>query len=76
MSTRASARLAWGLCGLAIALHLVGAAFVVAGIGIGTPGDADIKVSALGFLIAFWRKETIHIAPVAEHLQRVFVLAV
>ncbi len=54
MSSRASARLAWALCGLAIALHLAGAGFVIAGIGISTPGDADITVGAIGFLIAFY----------------------
>jgi hypothetical protein len=46
--------LAWGLCGLAIALHLAGAGFVIAGLGTETPGDADITIASAGFLIAFY----------------------
>ena len=54
MSTRTTTLLAWALCGIAIAVHLAGAGFVIAGIGIGTPGDADITVGAIGFLVAFY----------------------
>ena len=48
--SRRSAWLAWGLASLAIALHLVGHAFVVLGIGIGTPGDETTIGGAALFL--------------------------
>jgi hypothetical protein len=46
--------LAWSLAGAAVALHLAGHAFVVLGIGTGTPGDRDMNLGAAGFLVAFY----------------------
>ena len=52
--SRSTAWLAWALAALAIALHVFGHVFVVLGIGIGTPGDEEANLGAVGFLVAFF----------------------
>jgi hypothetical protein len=52
--SRRFAWLPWTLAGIAIALHLVGHAFLLAGIGVGTPGDEETTAGAAGFLVAFY----------------------
>ena len=50
----ASRWLAWALVRLAVVLHLFAHLFVILGIGVGTPGDADAGFGAVGYLIAFY----------------------
>lgn len=54
MNGRRTAWLAWGLFVLAVLVHAAGVVFVIRGIGIPTPGDEDVNVGAVGFLIAFY----------------------
>jgi len=45
---------AWGLACLAVVLHLFAHLFVILGIGVSSPGDADAGFGAVGYLIAFY----------------------
>jgi hypothetical protein len=47
-------RLAWSLAALAVALHLAGFAFVLLGVGVATPGDADVGLDEAGHYLAFF----------------------
>jgi len=51
---RRSALLAWALVAVAVVLHVFAHLFVILGIGVGTPGDADVSAGGVGFLVAFY----------------------
>jgi hypothetical protein len=54
MKVRVRRWLPWTLCGAAIVMHAAAHVLVVLGIGVETPGDADVNLASVGFLIAFY----------------------